>query len=632
MRAFALLPLALLLLACPGPEEPLLCSEPIELTTSSTALTVAVPDCVAVDLVAEVRGEGELDLSWDEVGPGELRPTVTAGPAGATLEGLVLRGPVTVVGDGALRWWREGYQSWSFAGVLDPEPVVLDDRGLPEIGGEGDTGSFLADTPWTSWWTGLLGRPGGASLLAGALTADLLKFHVATDGDELWLIWGTRGERIVLEAGEQLQLDPIWLGADADPNLLHRRYGEAVVERTPPPVLPAKPATGWSTWYVFYEDVVEEDVRRNLDYLAARADAGQQSVDVIQVDDGWQNVWGDWHADAGFPSGMEGLATDIAAAGFVPGLWMAPLYVDRSTATWQDHPDWWVRDDAGEQLAFSNLGTGDYAILDVTCPDAAAWFAEQLSDRVDEGWTYLKLDFLYAGSQEGQRCEPMTGMQAYRRAMEVIWSAVGGEAELLASGAPVLPSVGWFHTFRSGADIAFSSDPDPRREYLRWQVRETAARSWQNGLWWWNDPDALLVREPFTEGEAGGSIVANVISGGAWLLGDDLPLVDSARIDAALDPALLSTMGRTTTPIDPLAWPSGFEIGPILEPINDDDQTPVQWSLGAGTVAFLNMGDATIDVDVSEGRELLSGQQHDGGSWALPAGHGAVFELMFQED
>lgn len=631
MRAIALLPLALMLAACPQPD-PLPCSAPPELAATADGLSMAVPDCVDLDLAAELRGEGDLSLAWTEVGAGELQPQVTAGADGATLEGLVLRGPVSLAGEGPVRWWREGYQSWSFAGVIDPEPIQLDDRGLPAASGEGDTSSFLDDRPWTSWWHGLLGRPAGPSVLAGALTADLLKFHVATDGDELWLIWGTRGERIELAAGEQIALDPVWLGADDDPFKLHQDYGAAVVERTPPPPLPDQPATGWSTWYVFYEDVTEEDVRRNLDYLAARADAGEQTVEVIQVDDGWQRVWGDWHADDGFPSGMQGLAADIAAEGFEPGLWMAPLYVDRSTTTWAENPDWWVRDEAGEQLSFSNLGTGDYAILDVTCPDAAAWFGQQLSDRVDEGWTYLKLDFLYAGSQEGQRCEPMTGMQAYRRAMELVWSAVGGEAELLASGAPLLPSVGWFHAFRSGADIAFSSDPDPRREYLRWQVRETAARSWQNGLWWWNDADALLVREPFTDGEANGSIVANVVSGGAWLLGDDLPLVDEARVDAALNPALLATMGTTPRPIDPLSYPSGFEIGPIVELVNDDDQTPVAWNLGAGTVAYLNMGDATIDVEVSEGTELLSGQSHDGGLWTLLPGHGAVFELVFQED
>ena len=161
-------------------------------------------------------------------------------------------------------------------------------------------------------------------------------------------------------------------------------------------------------------------------------------------------------------------------------------------------------------------------------------------------------------------------------------------------------------------------------------MRETAARSWSNGLWWWNDPDALLVREPFTDGEAGGSIVANLVSGGAWLLGDDLPEVDEARIDAALDPRLLERRGYTVEPIDPLSAVSGFEIGPIVELINDDDQTPLRWRLATGLVAFLNMSDATVDVEVSTAIELLSGQSHSGGTWTLPAGHGAVFELASQ--
>jgi hypothetical protein len=631
MRArLLLLSLTPLLLACPT-EEPVPCEQEAAFEGTADGLSYDLPDCVALDLAAEPRGEGELSLRWEAVADG-LQPIVTAHGEGAVLEGLVLRGSLGVAGEGPLRFWRQGFQSWSFAGVVETTDITLDETGLPEVGGEGDTGSFLRDREWTSWWLGLLGRPeGGASLLAGALSADVLKFHLATDGDELWLIWGTRGESVPLADGEELALDPLWLGAGVDPFAMHVAYGEAVARRTPPPELPSKPATGWSTWYVFYEDVDEEDVRRNLDYLAARKDAGETSVELIQVDDGWQRVWGDWHAGDDFPSGMEQLAADITQAGFVPGLWMAPLYVDRSTSAWIDHPDWWVRDEAGEQLAFSNLGTGDYAILDVTCPDAAAWYQQQLRDRVDEGWTYLKLDFLYAGSQEGRRCQDMTGMQAYRTAMQLTWAAVGGDAELLASGAPMLPSVGWFQAFRTGADIAFSHDPDPVRQYLRWQVRETAARSWQNGLWWWNDADALLVREPFDVGEAGGSIIANVVSGGAWLLGDDLPLVDEARVDAALNPALLDTMGYRVEPLDPLSYPSGFEIGPIVELINDDDQTPLEWRLASGLRAVLNMGDVPVEVSVPAGRELMSGEQHDGGQLSMPAGNGGLYLLMSDE-
>ena len=63
-----------------------------------------------------------------------------------------------------------------------------------------------------------------------------------------------------------------------------------------------------------------------------------------------------------------------------------------------------------------------------------------------------------------------------------------------------------------GVDIGFGFDPGPRREYLRWQVRSTAARSWQNGIWWWNDPDHPNERT-FDDIEAAGSVAANILSG-----------------------------------------------------------------------------------------------------------------------
>ncbi len=604
MRGFVVLVAVLGLVACEEVEETHPCAE-APAVEAGAALRASVEGCGTLDLPdVDLRGAAaSVRFVVNDTRGVSVRPILTA-TEDTIVTGLVLRGTVDVPGDAPLRLWRHGYQSWSFSGVVDLEPITLDERGLPEVGGDGDSESFLHDTPFTSWWTALVGRSGAGSILIGAETAQVVKFHAAVDADEIQLIWGTRGESIPLAAGEELTLDEIRLVFEASPFEAHRSYAREVAAANAPAWLPDAPATGWSTWYVFYEDVDEEDVRRNLDFLAARREAGAPTVDVIQVDDGWQRVWGDWRAGDDFPSGMAALAADITAAGFRPGLWMAPLYVDRSTDTWQQNPDWWVRDDDGTQRSFNNFGTGDYAILDVTHPDAAGWLAAQIRDRVAEGWPYLKLDFLYAGAEEGVRAVPMTGMQAYRRAMAIIVDAAGPDTELLASGAPVLPTVGWFHAFRTGADIAFGHDPDPRREFLRWQTRCTAARSWMNGVWWWNDADAILLREPYTAAEAWGAAVSNAVSGGAWLLGDDLPEVpDDGRLDAALDPAVLATLGLVGEPIDPLSYPSGYETGPVLEPATQDDQVPLEWRLGDHT-ALLNLSDVYVDVDVPEGDVL----------------------------
>lgn len=598
-RLAALLPGLLALGGCRLQPEPFgHCGSPATLTVDGDSVVFTALDCGGYEGSAEAVGDGvTVELLVED---GALVPVVTAGPFGGVLHGVVLRGAASMVGEAEPKLWREGYQSWSFSGVVALEPWELDERGLPRVGGDSDAGSFLRDTPWTSWWHGLVGRVDGASVLLGALGAERWKVHLAAQPDALWVIWGTRGEEVTLAPDEATRLEPLWFGAGLDPWVLHARYADRVAERSPPPTL-AEPDFGWGSWYVFYEDVVEDDIRRNAAVLRGRGEGG-----VLQVDDGWQRVWGDWQADEGFPSGMSSLASDLADDGFQPGLWMAPLYVDRSTATYVDHPDWWVRDRDGVELRFTNLNSGDYAVLDVTQPQAGAWLEAQIAARVAEGWTYLKLDFLYAAAQEGLRSSDVTGLEAFALALERIRDGAGG-ATLLASGSPVLPSVGWFHAFRSGADAAFSSDPDPRREYLRWQVRSTAARGWMNGRWWWNDPDALLVRDPWHEAEARGAVVANVVSGGAWLLGDDLSALPGARLDLALHAGARATMGGSARPERPLSFVSGFESSPILEVVTEDDRVPVRWSLASGELALLNLTDRAITTEAPAGTELLTG-------------------------
>jgi len=614
--------LALALLGCDAtPPAPTGCELPLTPSIDGTAVSFRVEGCAQGELSSRLLGTGNLDLSyrWED---GALIPSVSGGVAGGVLSGLVLEGDLQVEGTEPVRLWKQGYQSWSFSGVVELEPWEVGDDAVVAAGGDGTTGSFLRDNASTSWWNGLLGTDTG-SILFGALDAQRFPFRLAAQpGPELQLLWGGREESVELAPGQSIDLAPLFVGAAPDPSALHARYAAAVAARHPPPALGTRPEVGWSTWYVFYEDVVEADVRSNLDLLAERG-----GVDLIQVDDGWQRVWGDWQADDGFPSGMPQLAADITAAGMEPGLWMAPLYVDRSTATWAEHPDWWVREFDGAQKVFENLGTGDYAVLDVTHPDAADWLTQQIRQQVDDGWTYLKLDFLYAGAEEGQRHVPMTGLQAYRLAMQAIAAGVDGDTTLLASGAPMLPSVGWFHAFRSGADIAFATDPDPRREYLRWSARCTAGRSWQNGVWWWNDADGIIVRDPFDEEDVRGALVAAAVSGGAWLLGDDLPALPLDRLDAQLDPQLLELVGTRFVPVDPLAFPSGFESSPILEVGARDDQVPVRWE-AEGYTALLNLGDGAVVVDAPAGTDLLTGvTRPESGRITLLAGDGQIWRV-----
>lgn len=585
----------LLLLACadPAPKSP----PPDGLTADGATLTLVEAGTERLRLDATALGDGELSVALAVEGD-LVTPTVTAGSAGATFTALTLSGTWSLDGDAV--HVRQGYQSWSWSGALDLEPVELTDAGLPAVEGDGDTWTVATETPWTSWWAGRVAVPEGDSLLLAATSATRTKFWTAFGPSEAWAVWGGRGEAILLGPGESLVLDAM-LVAETEAEWAAAVPGRARTD-TPP--------VGWSDWYRYYGDTSEA-------LLLAELAAAPDAVEVFQVDDGWERAWGDWTANEAFPAGTDGLAAAIAATGRTPGLWMAPLYVETSTSTYTDHPDWWVRGDDGEPLVHGSLLGKDLVILDVTEPEAAAWLGDVLADKVAEGWTYLKLDFLYAGAVEGRRHADVTGVQAYAEAMRIAREAMGESTFFLACGAPMLPSVGWADSWRSGADIAYDVHPDPDLALLRWQARNTAARAFANGVWWWNDADAVLLRAPLDEAGARASLAAGVASGGAWFGGDSL----TEGGEAAYDAGLIALLGPTPE-VDVASAVSGFDAGPLAELGDPDDAVPVTWRVGDATV-LLNLGDAPVDVTPPGGTELLAGAP--AGTHALAPGDAEVW-------
>ena len=122
----------------------------------------------------------------------------------------------------------------------------------------------------------------------------------------------------------------------------------------------------------------------------------------------------------------------------------------------------------------------------------------------ENGWSYLKLDFLYAGAQKGQRYTDVTGMEAYHIGMG---PSSSWRWFLLACGAPMLPSLPYADAYRTGADIGFGFDQSTPR-ILAVASSLYNARSWQIGF---GGGMILTVttREPFDDIEVTGSVLAN---------------------------------------------------------------------------------------------------------------------------
>ncbi|MFT4624653.1 MAG: hypothetical protein ACI8PZ_003312 [Myxococcota bacterium] len=612
--------LLLLLLACRGGDEerepPEECVGDTIMVTEGQVVRTPGAGCGSIELTqSDVLGEGTMRLEWFTDGESVV-PVITAQGA-AVFEGLHARGSWSLPGMGEPVLWRQGWQSWSASGVFPLEaPEIVD--GLPVAGGDDGTFEVVEETPGTSWWFGAVGRSAGPTLGVGVTSARVSSFYTSVaPGGDLHAVWGTRGERIPLADGEVLYLDALWAHFGKRPEVVVDRWSSVVADVARVSVR-AEPPVGWSTWYELYAGVTEADVRANLARAEELRDEGVP-IGVIQVDDGWAVAWGEWTANERFPSGMGVLASDIKAAGFTPGLWMAPFHVSRELPLAELHPEWFLHDRDG-QLHVDN----GYYVIDASHPDGREWMAEQVAARVDEGWTYLKLDFLLGGALNGERHQPMSGVTAYNLGMAAIRDAAGS-AWILACGAPMLPTVGFADSWRSGPDVAFLAAPDPEIAFVRSQARSVAARSFTNGSWWWVDADPVLVRPPADEALARGAAVVVAVSGGAWFAGDDLDALDPARLEWALPSEVLALRGAGVRPVAPLASVSGFDTSPLIELAQPDDNIPTRWEWPSGEVALLNLSDAPLTLEGPGGVELLTGETAAPGPRTLAVGAGEIW-------
>jgi alpha-galactosidase len=150
---------------------------------------------------------------------------------------------------------------------------------------------------------------------------------------------------------------------------------------------------------------------------------------------------------------MDDMANRIAATGRMPGLWLAPFMVTKISSIYRDHPDWLLRDELGRPVPMGLTWEGVPYALDVSHPAVLEWVEKLVRKVRGWGYSYLKLDYLYAGAIPGKQFQAVPRETAYRNAMQVIREAAG-DAYILACGAPIIPSLGLCDGIRVGPDVS----------------------------------------------------------------------------------------------------------------------------------------------------------------------------------
>lgn len=568
-----------------------LVSGPVSVRAAGSRQPAATDDATVTDggHAVRVTHDGPLETTV-RLEPADRAVDVTLSVTNTTDEPVELAGLSPLADavtpfDAADAVFEHGYQSWTPTATLS-----LDEQFPPEPARNRPQMCDLAapDVAHTSHYlTGLSGEPGAVTLAFLDHETYLSRFDVAFDdtarlsavcpGDGVTIPPGgtRRSATLRIDATRSVE-DALAAAADA----VGDRMGARVPETAP---------TGWCSWYHYFTGVTEDAVRTNLTAL----EEWDVPVDVVQVDDGYETAFGDWRSlESGF-SDMPGLSDDIETAGYRPGLWLAPFYVQADSELAATHPDWLVTED-GEPVDAGERHGPMYG-LDTTHPEARAWLQETFETVVDDwGFSYLKLDFLYAAALPGDRHDDVTRGEAYRRGLETIRAAVGDDTFILGCGAPTFPSVGVVDAMRVGPDTApyWRKPDDPASEPAHENaIRNVLNRQFCHRRLWVNDPDCQLVRETTDLTAAEQRAFAAVVgfTGGANVFSDAVSEIDDAG---------RSLLERTLPPI------SDGDVEGVGDVTVPDRLVVERAADGAVGLAAFNWADTEQSVRLTPGERL----------------------------
>jgi hypothetical protein len=216
--------------------------------------------------------------------------------------------------------------------------------------------------------------------------------------------------------------------------------------------------------------------------------------------------------------------------------------------------------------------------LDPTHPGTLARIDRELKEFVDQGFDYVKLDFMSHGALEGRHFDPKvpTGTAAYavgmrRIAADLAPKKVGRPFFISLSIAPLFPH-GYAHSRRISCDVFANIGAS---EYL---MNSANYAWWEAGrLYRFNDPDHTCVYQPMddmvvSEAEARTRFVASIVAGGMMIQGDDLTKPEARlRVLGLFQNERSLNVARRGVPFRPIDGDTGSAAGDAF--LRDEGET-----------------------------------------------------------
>jgi hypothetical protein len=213
----------------------------------------------------------------------------------------------------------------------------------------------------------------------------------------------------------------------------------------------------WSSWTSYYQDVREEDMVRNTDWISEHL--RPYGFQYVELDDGYdrgehgEHYWIEKWDTRKFPHGGRWLTDYIKSKGLKAGIWLVP---NAYAGGLEAHPDWYVREKAGKLLL-------DYhtPAMDSTNPEVLE-FVQTIFHKLDDmGFDYYKFD--------GEHAFPLYVPQVdrtllhdskadlvsnYRQRLQLIRQVIGPKRfiEVCPAGTP-LNGIGYVNSYFNGDDL-----------------------------------------------------------------------------------------------------------------------------------------------------------------------------------
>ncbi|MGQ9620657.1 MAG: glycoside hydrolase family 36 protein [Bacteroidales bacterium] len=335
-------------------------------------------------------------------------------------------------------WWllpamNFSRQGGNLAQVL-PSQVELQEQGVYGLSGIDKNNPRNSDGHWRFMDEVITlynsSDRSGISMGAVGPGVSYVKFNCRVDYGKILIEIISEMDEVLIEDGEMRESEEV--------AFLSQPYREALtnlyewISITHNARSEKEPAYGWCSWYDRYSKIDQEHIVNIAEYIKEQRD--RIPMNVIQIDDGWQNRSGDWTANKKFPQGMKFLADKIREAGATPGIWMAPVRCQI------EKPAEWFQDSLSRVRNF-----------DPSHPEAAKFIKSVIKDLKDAGYGYFKFDYNTIGRFRPYNPK-MTRFQLMRHLFSLYRDAIGEESFLLACGATKRPVIGLADGSRIGWD------------------------------------------------------------------------------------------------------------------------------------------------------------------------------------